>query len=90
MCHPIDSESSVEFRRVLWRSRRGMLELDLLLRPFAETQFLKLPRAQQTLFKEFLTLDDVVLFAILQKQSPAGEFETLVSEILAHRVRHSS
>ena len=54
----------------MWRSRRGMLELDLLLVPFLEDVYLTLPASEQQLFERLLEQDDPDL---LQWFSRKGE-----------------
>ncbi len=48
-------------RRARMRSRRGLLELDLLLVPFAESAYSVLTQAEQASYDEMLGEDDVVL-----------------------------
>lgn len=46
-----------------WACRRGMLELDVLLRPFMDAAFDSLSEDDQILFERLLTSDDPDLFA---------------------------
>ncbi len=55
----------MEYNRVIWGSRRGMLELDLMLLPFVETRYRKLARAEQQLYHRLLACEDQDLFAWL-------------------------
>ena len=73
-------------QRIRWHSRRGMLELDLLLTPFAEQVFDSLPRDEQLLYEELIANEDQKLFAWLVSGSekPDGKFLPLISKILAH------
>jgi len=48
-----------------WSCRRGMLELDLILRQFLETEYRHLTPPEQGLFKALLTRVDTELFAWL-------------------------
>ncbi|MCE2571444.1 succinate dehydrogenase assembly factor 2 [Motilimonas eburnea] len=52
-----------EKSRLLWACRRGMLELDVLFRPFVEEAYDDLSSEQQRIFKRLLTCDDPDLFA---------------------------
>lgn len=52
-----------EKSRLLWACRRGMLELDVLFRPFVEEAYDDLAPEQQQVFKRLLTCDDPDLFA---------------------------
>jgi len=51
------------YSRLLWACRRGMLELDVLLDPFAREAFDTLNYEQQEVFERLLTCDDPDLFA---------------------------
>jgi antitoxin CptB len=42
----------------IWRSRRGLRELDLLLVPFAEARYESLNDAQRAAYAELLECDD--------------------------------
>ena len=50
--------SELELNRMRWRSRRGMLELDLLLLPFFDEEFRDLPYQSQLTFVKLLEQDD--------------------------------
>ncbi len=52
-------------RRALWRSRRGMKELDLLLERFARGPLLRASPAEQARFEELLGLPDPQLSGYL-------------------------
>lgn len=54
-------------QRALWRSRRGMLELDLLLVRFAERRYRHLAATDQRAYLELLRLDDWVIWDWLQQ-----------------------
>jgi len=56
--------------RLLWRCRRGMLELDCLLRGYAERHLAALDAAQRARFAALLDLPDQTLLAILLGQRP--------------------
>lgn len=51
------------FQRVRWHSRRGMLELDLWLVPFADKHFQALPEADQDAYVKLLEAEDQDLLA---------------------------
>ena len=68
--------------RVFWRSRRGLLELDLLLVPFAEQGFASLPAEQQALYGEMLDFEDVEIYAwIAGRESPPERFEDVLQAV---------
>lgn len=79
--------SSKDMKRlVIWRSRRGMLELDALLCPFARHRYEHLSSAERTSFENLLELDDVQILEYVQRPSRAGEFEEIINEILRYRL----
>jgi antitoxin CptB len=49
---------SVELRKLQWRCRRGMKELDLLLVRYLNTHHFDAPAAQRQAFEQFLELPD--------------------------------
>ena len=57
--------------RLVWASRRGMLELDLILSNFLETQYSALLPTDQQLYSQLLQEQDQDLFSwFLQRQDP--------------------
>ena len=50
--------SELEYNRLRWRSRRGMLELDLLLLPYFDEVFAELCADEQSAFIKLLEQDD--------------------------------
>ena len=57
--------------RLFWGSRRGMLELDLILQPFVEHHYLGLPKEDQLRYQRLLTEQDQDLFAwLMSKDDP--------------------
>lgn len=71
--------------RVFWRSRRGLLELDLILVPFIEQHYFKLTEKHQKLYKYILEYDDVVLLDWLHDRSTVPtEFRGLIAMIQEH------
>ena len=75
---------SPEQRRLLWRCRRGMKELDLLLSRFARERFASAAPALQGDFAQFLELPDPDLAAwLLGQAAPPPRWQGLVQAILA-------
>ena len=57
--------------RLLWGSRRGMLELDLILMPFVENIYPTLDADDQLRYQQLLEEQDQDLFAwLLKRQQP--------------------
>ena len=54
-----------ELRQLVWRSRRGLLELDLLLAPFVQNELPRLDSAGLEAFREVLLLPDHELWSCL-------------------------
>ncbi len=73
-------------QKIFWHSRRGMLELDLLLVPFATEAFSGLSNQDQLLYSDLLEQEDQDLFAWLMQQSEPEElrFKHMIQLILAH------
>ena len=73
-------------QKIFWHSRRGMLELDLLLVPFATEAFEFLSPQDQLLYSDLLEQEDQDLFSWLMGRSPPSEqrFNTIIQLILAH------
>jgi antitoxin CptB len=74
---------------IFWHSRRGMLELDLLLVPFAREVFESLSHSDQMLYSELLEEEDQDLFTWLMQRSVPSDprFEPIIWQILAHNSR---
>ena len=73
-----------ELNRLRWRSRRGMLELDLLLLPFFDEVFKQLPEAEQAVFVRLLDQDDPDLLQWFSKKGTPDDPElgSLIEKIL--------
>lgn len=76
-----------ELNRILWRCRRGMLELDRFLLPFGEREYVSLTREQQQLFQTMLELPDPVLFAWLMGHEEADELYKEMVELIRNAAR---
>ena len=59
----------------MWQCRRGLWELDIILKPFVENSFEKLNMEEQLLFQELLTLEDIELFDILVNKLDPSEIK---------------
>lgn len=53
----------MDLNRLRWASRRGMLELDLVLLPFVENVYATLPEEDQARFDVLLDAEDTELFS---------------------------
>lgn len=64
-------DSNIEFNRLYWHSRRGMLELDVLLIPFLEEVYRTLPRDDQARYEKLLTCEDTDIWQwFMQRGKP--------------------
>lgn len=78
-------EKKVPFSRMQWACRRGMLELDLLLSRFLESQYSQLSEEECIQLMTLLQEEDTSLYAWLMQQSPAPvPFQALVKRIIHH------
>lgn len=75
-------------KRVYWHSRRGMLEIDLALMPFAEEVYPHLSEEDKDLYKLFLEEEDTDIFAWLMghKQPEKQNLLPILQQILNHTV----
>ncbi|MDH3669712.1 MAG: succinate dehydrogenase assembly factor 2 [Gammaproteobacteria bacterium] len=63
-----------DLRRVRWRCRRGLLELDLILLRFVDECYPALPQAEKSGFQELLSLPDATLLDYLAgRDKPADK-----------------
>ena len=61
-----------EINRISWKCRRGMREIDLLLREFSSSTLNKLDKEHINLFDEILNYDDQKLFDYIFKNEALG------------------
>jgi antitoxin CptB len=54
-----------EYSQLKWQCRRGVKELDLLLTNYLQHTYPFANKKEQMAFKQLLTLEDPVLFALL-------------------------
>jgi len=74
-------------QKIFWHSRRGMLELDLLLVPFATEVFENLSTEDQLLYRDLLAEEDQDLWNwFLERVEPSeARFKSMIARILAHK-----
>jgi len=79
--------SELNKQKIYWHSRRGMLELDLLLMPFAKEVFETLSPQDQLLYSELLEEEDQDLFSwLLERGEPDKvHLRPIISRILEHK-----
>jgi antitoxin CptB len=78
--------SEQEYKRIAWASRRGMLELDLILVPFVEHCFRDLSEPDQQRFISLLEEQDNDLFAwfLGHKRPNNPDLSSIVEQIMDH------
>lgn len=71
-------------KRVYWRSRRGMAELEQQLLPFVVVRYPQLPADQKALYAQLLSHEDWEIFDFLQGREVASEpaMRTLIEQII--------
>ena len=74
----------MEYNRLKWASRRGMLELDLVLMPFLENIYPTLAESDQQLYVKLLECEDQDLYGwfLKHKEPPTAELKQIVKIIL--------
>lgn len=77
--------------RLFWHSRRGMLELDLLLVPFVREAFPRLNETDQLLYEALLKMEDQDLFNLLMRRVEATEpgLQRIIGLILEHGAKQA-
>ena len=73
-------------QRMFWQSRRGMLELDLLLVPFVQEVFDDLTTDDQVLYQDLLDHEDQDIYALLMGSSHSEyeKYSAITSKIIGH------
>ena len=63
-----------EVNRMRWASRRGMLELDLVLEPFVSARYASLNERDRLRFQQLMACEDQDLFSwFLRREQPDEE-----------------
>lgn len=74
----------MEYSRLLWACRRGMLELDLILGAYAKVYYQKACEEDQRLFIKLLDCQDQELFNwLVKRESAPKEFQPMVNKLLS-------
>jgi antitoxin CptB len=74
-----------ELERVRWRSRRGLLELDIVLGRFIETYYAQLDQTERQAFEEMLDMPDNPLWDMIagRQEATQAEQQALLEKIRA-------
>ena len=76
-----DDEAAARFRRLRWRTRRGLLENDILLNRLLDS------RASQGFLESELQALDQLLDLILERSQPEGDLDTPEIRALLTEIR---
>lgn len=73
-----------DLKRMRWASRRGMLELDLVLEPFVNSCYADLDESDRHRYRELMECEDQEMFGwfLGQKRPDDPEIATIVDKIL--------
>jgi len=76
----------IQAKKVVWHSRRGMLELDVLLLPFAQQEYPSLPEEDQVSYQKLLEREDPDLFTWFMEHTTPDDPELIriVNLVLEH------
>ena len=64
-----------EINRINWKCRRGMREIDLLLREFSRTSLKNLTNDELSIFDQILNYDDQKLYDFIFKNETLGNIK---------------
>ena len=68
--------------RIRWQCRRGLLELDLVLNRFLESDLKGLSPGELGVFREFLGENDTSLLAwVMGQEEPPAQYAALVRQL---------
>ncbi|MFC2971021.1 succinate dehydrogenase assembly factor 2 [Azotobacter bryophylli] len=78
----------IELKRLFWHSRRGMLELDVLLVPFVQEVYPHLDAENQARYRKLLQCEDQDMFGwFMQRDEPEDEDLRLIVRMILDRVQ---
>jgi len=77
------AECFMDKNRLFWASRRGMLELDIILQTFLENTYDELKPAEQALYQGLLGCEDQDLFAwLMGRKEPENKGTATIVTII--------
>ncbi len=70
-------------KQLIWRSRRGVLALDVLLQQFLTNHFTELNQEELTIYGQILAMDDLVLLDMIHNQIPPEnlQWQSIIEKI---------
>ena len=80
-------DTDAEQRRMRWASRRGMLELDLMLGPFVDRVWSELSERERQVYHQLMECEDQQLYGWLMNRGlpEEAELRALVERISSFR-----
>lgn len=69
------NNENIEFKKLKFKARRGMLELDLILKKYLDTNFSDMDASLKQQFEELMDLTDPELWDIL-----VNEYEHIITD----------
>lgn len=84
--------NEAEQRRLAWRCRRGLLELDIVLQRFVNGQFSTLSLREQHAFDALLELPDNDFWALISATETAhenGSMHSVITKLRAAGMNHN-
>ncbi|OZG70626.1 hypothetical protein BTA51_24995 [Hahella sp. CCB-MM4] len=80
--------SQADINKLFWHSRRGMLELDVLLVPFLKEAYSDLPDEDKQRYERLLECEDTDMFQwFMQKSVPEDPDLARIVKIILDRVQ---
>ena len=80
--------NDIETKRLYWHSRRGMLELDVLLIPFLEQAYPTLPTDDKARYRQLLECEDTDMFDwFMQRSRPEDPDLARIVDLILNRVQ---
>ena len=84
----VQQPSQEEMNRLFWHSRRGMLELDVLLVPFSREVYPELSADDKATYNALLACEDADLFVwFMEKETPEEPRLAAMVSIILERAR---
>jgi len=81
-------ENDIEYKRLIWHSCRGMLELDILMLPFVREVYPSLPEEDQVRYRQLIECEDNDLFAwFMQRSRPEDPELARIIDLILQRVQ---
>ena len=80
--------ADIEMKRLFWHSRRGMLELDVLLVPFLQEAYPTLEAADKQRYQKLLECEDQDMFGwFMQRSKPEDPDLQRIVQMILDRVQ---